>query len=95
VGDRVFVGPGCVITNVSFPRATDEKYLAPQGCTIEDDVKIGANVTLLPGVHIGRHALIGAGSVVTKDVPSFAIAFGNPARIRGDIRDLPAYQGVQ
>lgn len=89
IGDRVFIAPGFICTNVRYPRSKDTRT---EGCTIEDDVKIGANVTLLPGVTIGRHALVGSGSVVTKDVPSYAIVMGSPARVVGDIRKLEAYQ---
>jgi acetyltransferase-like isoleucine patch superfamily enzyme len=50
------------------------------------DARVGANVTILPGVHIGERALIGAGAVVTKDVPDYAIVAGVPARVIGDTR---------
>lgn len=92
VGDRVFIAPGFVCANVRFPRATSPEYLKPAGCAIEDDVKIGTNVTLVPGIRIGHHALVGAGAVVTKDVPAYAIVLGNPAKVVGDIRDLDAYK---
>ncbi|MHB1987948.1 MAG: DapH/DapD/GlmU-related protein [Acidimicrobiales bacterium] len=48
---------------------------------IEDDVFLGINVIVLPGVHIGKHAYIGAGAVVTSDIPSYSVAVGNPARV--------------
>ena len=51
------------------------------GITVEDDVWIGANSVILPGVHINKGAIIGAGSVVTKDIPPYAIAVGNPAKV--------------
>ena len=89
VGNRVFIAPGFVCTNVRYPRSKDTKT---EGCIIMSDVKIGANVTLLPGVVIGEGALIGSGSVVTKNVPAHAIVVGNPARIIGDVRKLEAYQ---
>jgi len=92
IGDRVFIAPGFVCTNVRFPRATKPEYLKAEGCVIEDDVKIGTNVTLLPGVHVGHHALLGAGAVVTKDVADYAIVLGNPAKVTGDVRSLEAYR---
>jgi maltose O-acetyltransferase len=57
-------------------------------------VKIGAHSTLCPGVKIGRNALVGAGSVVTKDVPANAVAAGNPARVIKKITDLVCYIGA-
>ena len=92
VGDRVFIAPGFVCANVRFPRATRPEFLKAEGCVIEDDVKIGTNVTLLPGVRLGHQALIGAGSVVTKDVPPYAILRGNPGKVVGDVRNLEAYR---
>ena len=56
--------------------------------TVGDDVWIGANVTVLPGVTIGSNTVIGAGSVVTKDVPPYTIVGGNPARVIGNTKDL-------
>lgn len=80
VEDDVFLGPSCVLTNVSNPRsqinrhALYEKTLLKRGCTI------GANATVVCGVTIGRYAFVAAGSVVTKDVPDYALMMGNPAR---------------
>jgi len=80
IEDDVFLGPSMVFTNVINPRAfiqrKDEfkKTLLKKGCSI------GANVTIVCGVTIGRYALIGAGAVVTKDVPDFALMVGVPAR---------------
>jgi len=54
---------------------------------VEDDVSIGGNVTILPGVNIYRRAMIGAGSIVTKDVPEYSVVCGIPAKIIGDVRD--------
>jgi UDP-2-acetamido-3-amino-2,3-dideoxy-glucuronate N-acetyltransferase len=81
--DDVFLGPSCVFTNVSNPRSAvprREKYeptLVKQGATI------GANATIVCGNTIGRYAFIGAGSVVTHDVPDYALVVGNPARHTG------------
>ena len=92
VGNHVFIAPGFVCANVRFPRSTRPEFQKAEGCTIEDDVKIGTNVTLVPGVRVGTNALIGAGAVVTKDVPPFAIVVGNPAKVVGDVRRLDAYK---
>lgn len=79
--DDVFVGPGVCFTNVTFPRnQSTEPYLRT---VVKKGASIGANATLLPGITIGREAMVGAGAVVTKDVPPHAIVVGNPARIQG------------
>ena len=85
--DNVFLAPGVTIANdphPGCPRARD----CMQGPTIRQGAQIGAGVTLLPFIEIGAMALIGAGSVVTKDIPPRALAYGNPARIVGCIDDL-------
>jgi acetyltransferase-like isoleucine patch superfamily enzyme len=84
IGDRVFIGPRAVLTNDRYPLRRRDAY-APQGPVIEDDVTIGANATVLPGLKIGRGAMVAAGAVVTIDVPEWSLAVGVPARIR----DLP------
>lgn len=90
IGNRVLIGPGTGIFTAIHPtdpeiRATGmEKGLA---ITIEDDVWIGGNATILPGVRIGRGAIIGAGSVVTKDIPKMTIAAGNPAKVIREINE--------
>lgn len=80
IGDDVFIGPNATFSNDMYPRSKQypEKY---QGVVIKNGASIGANATLLPGITIGEKALIGAGSVVTKDVPAHAIVAGNPAKI--------------
>ena len=82
IGSNVFIGPNVVITNDKYPPTGIGGLV---GATIDDYAAIGANVTLLPGVKIGRAAVVAAGSVVTKDVPAGKMAMGNPARLR----DLP------
>ena len=83
--DDVFLGPSVVFTNVKNPRSAVPRrgaghYLPTY---LEQGVSIGANATLVCGVRLGRYAFVGAGSVVTKDVPAFALVYGNPARQRG------------
>lgn len=83
--DDVFCGPSCVFTNVktprsAFPRNTQDDYfvtLVKQGATI------GANATIICGHTIGKYAFIGAGATVTKDIPDYALVYGNPAKQAG------------
>jgi UDP-2-acetamido-3-amino-2,3-dideoxy-glucuronate N-acetyltransferase len=82
VESDVFIGPHAVFTNDDRPRSRKHpgayiETLLKRGCTI------GANSTILPGLTIGSWAMVGAGAVVTRDVPDYALVFGNPARIRG------------
>ncbi len=82
VGDDVFVGPNVTFSNDKFPRS---KHHLPHSLRteIEGGASIGAGATILPGLRIGRNALVGAGAVVTRSVPPNAIVVGNPARIVG------------
>jgi acetyltransferase-like isoleucine patch superfamily enzyme len=82
VEDDVFIGPNATFTNDPFPRS---KHHPPrfERTLIRHGASIGANATILPGITVGENALIGAGSVVTRDVPPLAIVTGNPARIAG------------
>ena len=82
-GDDVFLGPSCVFSNVINPRShvnRKDEYLQT---IVGKGASIGANATIVCGNKIGKYAMIGAGSVVTKDVPDYALVIGNPARIRG------------
>ena len=86
--DDVFCGPSCVFTNVSKPRAfikTRDDYVKT---LVKKGASIGANATIVCGVTIGNYALIGAGSVVTKDVPDYALIYGNPAKQYGWVSKL-------
>ena len=91
--DEVFVGHGVMFTNDLFPRAANEDG-SPQSeadwevipTVVRKGASIGSNVTIVAGVTIGMRALVGAGAVVTKDVPDYAIVVGVPATIIGDTR---------
>ncbi len=90
VEDQVFIGPHCVLMNDKIPRATTvqgalkidtdwqvEKTIVKKGASL------GAHVAVLPGITIGNYALIGTGSVVTKNIPDYSLAYGSPARVVG------------
>jgi len=81
--DNVFLGPSCVFTNVINPRSEVERKNEYRQTIVGKGASIGANATIICGHTIGMYAFVGAGSVVTKDVPDFAIVIGNPARITG------------
>lgn len=80
VEDDVFIGPNATFTNDVIPRS---KVYPPvfKGITLKKGASIGANATILPGITIGCKAMVGAGAVVTKDVPDYAVVVGNPAKI--------------
>ena len=80
--DNIFVGPSVVFTNVKRPRA-GRKAASYCETLVKEGATIGANATIICGVTIGRYAFIGAGSIVTKDVPDYAMVWGNPAKIQG------------
>lgn len=80
--DDVFVGPNATFTNDLFPRSKAYPSEFPK-TIVRRGASIGGNATILPGLTIGRGAMVGAGAVVTRDVPEFAIVVGNPARISG------------
>ena len=79
----VFCGPSCVFTNVLTPRAFVERKNEFAPTLVRRGATIGANATIVCGVTIGQYAMIGAGAVVTKDIPDFALVVGNPARRLG------------
>ncbi len=88
IGDDAFLAPGVSVANDLYPGndASAEKMAGP---IIEAGAQIGAGVTLLPFVRIGAGAVIGSGSVVSRDVPPGMVAFGNPARVARAVADLP------
>lgn len=81
--DAVFCGPSMVFTNVINPRSAVERKDEYKTTLVRKGASIGANATIVCGVTIGQYAFIGAGSVVTHDVPDFALVYGNPARHHG------------
>lgn len=81
--DDVFLGPSCVFTNVINPRSFIERKTEYRDTIIGKGASVGANVTIVCGNNIGKYALIGAGAVVTKNIPDYALVMGNPARIKG------------
>ncbi|MDP2671615.1 MAG: acyltransferase [bacterium] len=92
IGNGVFIGPHVCFTNDKHPRAVNGDLTLKSGADwtvsetiVEDGAAIGANATILPGIKIGKWAMIGAGSVVTKGVPDFGLVVGNPARLIGKV----------
>jgi len=83
IEDDVFIGPNATFTNDRFPRSKQDFDL--QYTTVRKGATIGANATILPGITVGEKAMVGAGAVVTKDVPPQTLVVGNPAK---SIRDL-------
>jgi acetyltransferase-like isoleucine patch superfamily enzyme len=97
IEDEVFIGHGVMFTNDLYPTAVNDdgtlqteadwKVVATR---VKRRAAIGSNVTIMAGVTIGEHALVGAGAVVTRDVPDYAIVVGSPARVIGDLRERRA-----
>ena len=93
IGRDVMMGPDVVViatahgySDVEVPMI-EQQSLSPREVVIGDDVWIGTRAIILPGIRVGDHAIVGAGSVVTKDVPDFAVVAGNPARVIRDRRE--------
>ena len=80
VEDDVFLGPSCVLTNVTNPRSQVNRHSLYEKTTLKRGATIGANATIVCGVTLGRYSFVGAGSVVTKSIPDYALVAGNPAR---------------
>lgn len=83
IEDDVFLGPSCVLTNVTNPRSQVNRHSLYEKTLIRRGATIGANATIVCGVTLGRYCFIAAGSVVTKDVPDYGLVMGNPARQKG------------
>ena len=83
IEDDVFLGPSMVFTNVMNPRSHVNRKNEYQKTLVKRGASIGANATIVCGTTIGEYSFVGAGSVVTRDVPAYALVHGNPARVRG------------
>lgn len=83
IEDDVFLGPSCVLTNVTNPRSQINRHSLYEKTLIRRGATIGANATIVCGVTLGRYCFVGAGAVVTRDVPDYALVMGNPARQKG------------
>jgi len=83
IEDDVFIGPSAVFTNVATPRSEVNRHDAYEPTVVERGATIGANATIVCGHRVGRYAFVGAGAVVTRDVPPHALVLGNPARLQG------------
>jgi UDP-2-acetamido-3-amino-2,3-dideoxy-glucuronate N-acetyltransferase len=92
LGSRVFVGPNVTFTDDKYPRVNNPQYDAKPPC-IEDDVNIGAGAVVLPGVRLGKGCTVGAGAVVTKDIPAGETWVGFPARRQRKWPEPPADGG--
>ena len=93
VGDDVFIGPNVVFTDDPHPMGCPRYKECKGGPVVESLARIGANSTLLPGVRIGRNALVGAGSVVVRDVPPDTVVAGNPAKVVKKVTELTCHPG--
>lgn len=88
IEDEAWLGPNVVLTNAKYPLSPGVKE-SLKGPVIRKRAKIGANVTILPGITVGENAVVGAGSVVVADVPDGKVVVGNPARVIKEVSELP------
>lgn len=82
IENDVFIGPNATFTNDKYPRSKNFSKEYPE-TKVKTGASIGANATILPGITVGCFAMVGAGAVVTKNVPDYAVVLGNPARVVG------------
>ncbi|HXH98226.1 MAG TPA: acyltransferase, partial [Gaiellaceae bacterium] len=87
VEERVFIAPCVVTTNDNFMGRTERRHSLIAGPTIRRGARVGGGAVLLPGVEIGEEAFVGAGAVVTKDVPARMLVVGNPARVMRQVSE--------
>ena len=85
--DHVFIAPCVVTTNDNFMGRTERRHELIKGPTVRRGARVGGGAILCPGIEVGEEAFVGAGAVVTKDVPARTVVVGNPARV---VRDVPA-----
>jgi UDP-2-acetamido-3-amino-2,3-dideoxy-glucuronate N-acetyltransferase len=83
VEDDVFLGPSMVLTNVINPRSHVSRKDEYRSTLIQKGASVGANATLMCGITLGKYCFVGAGAVVTRDVPDYGLVYGNPARLQG------------
>jgi UDP-2-acetamido-3-amino-2,3-dideoxy-glucuronate N-acetyltransferase len=88
IGDEVFIGPNVTFCDDKYPRVANRDYNA-QPPYVGDRASIGAGCVILPGVKIGAGAMLGAGSVITSDVPANALIYGEPARVKRTLETFP------
>jgi UDP-2-acetamido-3-amino-2,3-dideoxy-glucuronate N-acetyltransferase len=81
--DEVFLGPSCVLTNVTNPRSQVDRHSLYEKTLFKRGATVGANATIVCGITLGRYSFIGAGAVVTKDIPDYALILGNPGKQKG------------
>ncbi|MBM7556924.1 acyltransferase [Halanaerobacter jeridensis] len=86
-----WIGPNAVLTNAKYPQSENVKENL-KGAIIETNAKVGANVTLLPGIVVGKNSLVGSGSVIVNNVPEGKVVVGNPGQVVKDISDIDEYK---
>lgn len=94
IEDYVFLGPGVTFTNDKYPSAVKaiKKSWKLEKTLVKKYSTIGAGSVIGPGITLGEYSLVGMGSIVTKDVPDYAVVFGNPAKKIGDVRKSPYFE---
>ena len=85
IGNDVFIGPHVCFTNDVYPRAAIWDDSKIEKTLVKDGASISANATIIAGITIGKYAMVGAGAVVTKDVPDYKLVVGNPAKVVGTV----------